>query len=192
MSNQQGGPPRGAFGPGQTVLAPLADEAPPAFGGYGGSPVTVRDPAAGAPRPPYGSSSPYDAARPIGIPPPPPPARGRRRGRQGSSLVAIAAVSFLVIGSAVTAIVVFNAPSNSDDAPAPSADAPAPTTVPADPGPASADPPASTDPPAAPVPSYRTSPRSPRGPRGTPTNPRTSPTNPRYPGPGPGQRRPPR
>ena len=187
MSNQQGGRHRGAYGPGQTVLAD--DE--PLAGGYGVPPATVRDHAP----PPYGAhppfGAPYDAVRPVGVPPPPPPARSRRRGRgQGASLVAIGAVSFLVIGSAVTAVAVLNGPSSSDDKPMPTVDVPAPSNVPPDPGAASADPPAATDPPPAPVPSYRTAPRgTPRGPR---TNPRTGPPNPRYPGPGPGQRRPPR
>ncbi|MFT3764982.1 MAG: hypothetical protein QM820_05615 [Minicystis sp.] len=212
MSNQQGGPPRAGFGPGQTVLDPsLTGEPPPA----GPSPNTVRDPAAGfgspapppygaspyAPAAPYGApAAPYgapyapDAARPIAIPPPPPPARGRGRGRsQGPSLVIIGVVAFFVIGGGVTAFALFKTPSD-DDKPAPTVDVPASVTVPPDVPDAgvSANPPAPTDPPPAPTPTpYRPIPRAPVRPPGprSPTTPRTP--VPRYPG-APGPRRPPK
>jgi hypothetical protein len=172
MSDQQGGPSRGTFGPGHTVLAQSAfgDEAP--SGGAGAvPPPTVRDPGAGV--------APLDA-RPVAIPPPP-PVRGRRGRRQGASLVTIGIVSFFVIGGGVTAVVLLGRPAT-DDKPAPTVEAPAPTTVAQDPSPAGSAPPGATDPPPAPTPPIHR-PRSP----GRPPRPKTGPGNPRH----PGQKRPP-
>lgn len=167
MSKQRGGP-RGAFGPGQTVLAP--DDGARA----GAPPATVRDPAAFA-APPY--VPPYGGAgEDRSMVPPPPPARGRRRGRgQGASLFTIGAVSFFVIGGLTTTLAVLKDTSD-DDKPAPTVDAPAPTTVAQDPVPSAVPADAGATPPARPVapgarPGFRTPHPAPRpggnGPRRT-------------------------
>ena len=202
MSNEQGGPPRGApppagaYGPGQTVLggAGYGDDAIPpqasarANAGAPIPPTTVRDahtdfggarpspydgPAPYEVPPPYGTpGSPYGGGggasetqvdpvpplvAPIGVPPPPP---GRGRGKAGPSLAVIGLVSFVGIGSVVTAVVLVRRPSSGDDKPVPTVEIPAPPSPPADAG----GPAAPTEQPSAapaPTPVQRTPPQRP-------------------------------
>jgi hypothetical protein len=221
MSNQQGSPPRGApppagaYGPGQTVLGGSGyDAVPPARdAGVPIPPTTVRDahtdhggapayppapydipPPYGAPESPYGGGDarfdPAPLAAPIGVPPPP-RGRGRARSKGGPSLAVIGVISFVVIGSAVTAVALLTRPSSGDDKPAPTVDVPVAAAPPADPG----APPTPTDQPTASPPpgSWRRAPTrpgqtrpgrpgnngpAPNGPNG-PYNPRSPPRRPR-------------
>jgi len=221
MSNQQGAPPRGApppagaYGPGLTVLGGSDQDAPPARdAGMPIPPTTVRDaypdhggapvypppppdlpPPYGAPGSPYGGDAHFDPTpppAPIGVPPPP---RGRGRGRSKGvpSLAIIGVISFVVIGSAVTAVALLTRP-DGDEKPAPTVAVPVPASPPADPGAAAAP---TEQPAAAPAgPAQRALPRPgqtrpagrparpggngpwPNGPNG-PYNPRSPPRRPR-------------
>jgi hypothetical protein len=116
-------PPRGAYGPGKTVLAQPAflDDAAAGGSAYGAPPpTTVRDP----------SVDDLNAHRPFGVPPLPAQTRSRRRG--GPSLFLIGAVSTVVIGGAATFIAI-QAQATSDDKPAASANVPTSTAVTAEP-----------------------------------------------------------
>jgi hypothetical protein len=162
MSNQQGAPPRGAppqagaYGPGQTVLGGSGYDAvrPARDAGVPIPPTTVRDgytdhggapvppppaydlsPPYGAPDSPYGGADarfdPAPLAPPIGVPPPP-RGRGRARNKGGPSLAVIGVISFVVIGSSVTAVALLTRPSG-DEKPAPTVEIPV-APPPADPG----------------------------------------------------------